>query len=91
MSLVSDGLAATIMNSPAIQRFWPAGSVCARRIVAPEVMRTISLARPAKRSLSFAAEAVYEVVKRLAIETVKDGRWQGKPIFCSDVRPAVSK
>ena len=80
MSLVRDGLGATITTSPAVEQFWPPGTVTVRRIVTPEITRTISLARPSRRALSFAAQAVYGVVKRLAIEAVKEGRWQGKPL-----------
>jgi LysR family nitrogen assimilation transcriptional regulator len=77
MSLVRDGLGATITHSPAVEQFWTPGTISARRIVRPEITRTISLARPSKRTLSFAAEAIYAVFKRFAIEAVKDGRWQG--------------
>ena len=80
MSLVRDGLGATITTSPAVEQFWPPGTVTVRRIVKPEITRTISLARPSRRALSFAAQAVYGVVKRLALEAVKEGRWQGKPL-----------
>jgi hypothetical protein len=37
----------------------------------------MSLARPAERPLSFAAQAVYDVLKRFMIEAVKRGHWQG--------------
>lgn len=77
MSLVRDGLGATITNSPAVEQFWSTGSVSARRIVRPEITRTMSLARPSRRNLSFAALAVYDVIKHFAIEAVKEGRWQG--------------
>jgi LysR family nitrogen assimilation transcriptional regulator len=77
MSLVRDGLGATITNSPAAEQFWASGAIRARRIVRPEITRTISLARPAKRPLSVAAQAVYDVLKRFVIEAVKKGRWQG--------------
>ncbi len=80
MSLVRDGLGATITNSLAVEQFWTAGAVSARRIVEPEIKRTISLARPSKRNLSFAAQAVYDVVKRFAIKAVTEGRWQGTPL-----------
>ena len=80
MSLVRDGLGATITTSPAVEQFWPPGTVTVRRIVKPEITRTISLARPSRRALSFAAQAVYGVVKRLALEAVKEGRWQGKSL-----------
>lgn len=77
MSMVRDGLGATITNSPAAQQFWAPGTVRARRIVRPEITRAISLARPAKRPLSVAAEAAYGVLKDFVIEAVKAGRWQG--------------
>jgi LysR family nitrogen assimilation transcriptional regulator len=77
MSLVRDGLGATITNSPAAEQFWAPGAIRARRIVRPEITRTISLARPAKRPLSFAAQAVYDVLKRFVIEAVKREHWQG--------------
>jgi DNA-binding transcriptional LysR family regulator len=80
VSLVRDGLGATITNSPAVEQFWNPGAVCARRITEPEATRTISLARPGKRPLSFAAQAVYELVKRFAIAAVKEKRWQGTPL-----------
>jgi LysR family nitrogen assimilation transcriptional regulator len=80
VSLVRDGLGATITNSPAIEQFWNPGSVSARRITRPDTTRTVSLARPVKRPLSFAAQAVYDLVKRFAIAAVKDGRWQGTPL-----------
>lgn len=77
MGLVRDGLGATIANSPAAEQFWAPGAVWARRIVRPEITRTVSLARPSKRPLSFAAQAVYDVLRRFVIEAVKKGRWQG--------------
>lgn len=79
MSLVRDGLGATITNSPAVhQLFWPPGTVSMRRIVRPEINRTISLARHSARPLSLAAQAVYDLTRRFAVEAVNDGRWQGE-------------
>lgn len=40
-------------------------------------MRTISLARPATRELGFAAQGVYDIVKRCAIAAVSEARWEG--------------
>jgi LysR family nitrogen assimilation transcriptional regulator len=80
MSLVRDGLGATIANSLAVEQLWAPGAVSARRIVRPMITRTVSLARPAKRTLSFAAQAVYDIVKQLAIQAIKEGRWQGTPL-----------
>ena len=80
ISLVRAGLGSTITSSPAVEQFWAPGTVTARRIVRPEITRTISLAWPVQRTLSVAARAVYDVIKGLAIEAVKDGRWQGTPL-----------
>jgi LysR family nitrogen assimilation transcriptional regulator len=80
MSLVRAGLGGTITSSLAVEQFWAPGDVVARRIIRPEITRTISLAWPVRRTLSFAARAVYAVVKRFAIEAVKEGRWQGTPL-----------
>jgi LysR family nitrogen assimilation transcriptional regulator len=80
VSLVRDGLGATITSSPAVEQFWVPGDVTARRIVGPEITRTISLARSSRRTLSVAAEAVYGVVRRFAMEAVRDGHWQGTPL-----------
>lgn len=77
MSLVRDGLGATITHSPAIEQFWTPGTVSARRIIRPKIARTIALAHPSMRPLSFAAQVVYGVVKRCAAEAVKQGRWHG--------------
>ena len=73
-------LGATITNSPAVEQFWPPGAVSVRRIVRPEIARTISLARPSQRPLTIAAQAVYDVIERFAIEAVRDGRWQRRPL-----------
>ena len=78
MSLVRDGLGATVTNSPAVEQFWAPGSVVARRIVRPEITRAISLARPSRRALGFAAQAVYDIMKRAAVDAIREGRWQGK-------------
>ena len=77
VSLVRAGLGGTITNSTAVDQFWTANAVTVRRIVRPEITRTISLAWPARRPLSVAARAVYDLVKRRAVEAVNDGRWQG--------------
>lgn len=80
VSLVRDGLAATITNSPAAQQFWKPGAVTVRRIVKPRIDRAISLARPSNRTPTLAAQAVYDIVRRFAIEAVREGRWAGKPL-----------
>jgi len=80
MSLVRAGLGATITSSLAVEQFWVPGNVSARRIVRPGITRTISLAWPARRPLSAAARAVYDVVKRFAVAAVTEGRWWGTPL-----------
>ena len=80
MSLVRDGLGGTITNSPAFEQFSTLGTISARRIIRPEITRTISMARTSKRTLSFAGQAVYGVVKGVAIQAVKEGRWQATPL-----------
>jgi LysR family nitrogen assimilation transcriptional regulator len=80
MSLVRAGLAATITSSPAVEQFRASDEIVARRVVKPEVTRTISLAWSERRKLSFAAHAVYDVVKHCAVDTVKQGRWRGVPL-----------
>jgi LysR family nitrogen assimilation transcriptional regulator len=77
MSLVRAGLGGTITNSPSVDQFWAPGAVTVRRIVRPEITRTISLAWPVNRTLSLASRAVYDIVKDLAVEAVRNGRWQG--------------
>jgi LysR family nitrogen assimilation transcriptional regulator len=77
MSLVRAGLGGTITNSPAVHQFWLAGAFTVRRVIRPEITRTISLAWPARRPLGLAGRAVYDVVKGRAVEAVKEGRWQG--------------
>jgi LysR family nitrogen assimilation transcriptional regulator len=77
MSLVREGLAVTIAHSPAIEQFWNPALVRARLIVHPQITRVLSLARPSTRSLGFAAQAVYDVVRRSALDAVRDGRWHG--------------
>ena len=79
MTLVRAGLAGTITNSPSVYQFWTA-EIVARRVVHPEITRTISLAWPRRRTLSVAAHAAYEVVKRCALEGVQEGRWRGVPL-----------
>ena len=79
-SLVREGLAATITSSPAVGQFFQPGSVRARRIVSPAVTRVIALACPSGRPLGVAAQAVYDIVRTLALEAVRDGRWQGKTL-----------
>lgn len=75
---VRAGLAATISNWPSLVEQFPAGTVWAQRIVNPELNRVISIAHPAERPLGQAARAAYNIVRRLLLERVKDGRWRGK-------------
>jgi LysR family nitrogen assimilation transcriptional regulator len=77
MSLVRAGLGGTITNSPSIDQFWAPGTVTVRRIIRPQITRTISLAWPVHRTLSLASRAVYDIIKDLAVDAVRNGRWQG--------------
>lgn len=75
---VKAGLAATITNWPSLTEHFPVGTVWAQRIIDPELNRVISIAHPAERPLGQAARAAYNIVRRLLLERVKDGRWRGK-------------
>lgn len=68
----------TILNWPAVTEYWEAGIVDARPIVRPDLRRTMSLALPQSRSLTIAAEAVYQLFQNLLIEEVQSERWKGK-------------
>ncbi|HWH40420.1 MAG TPA: LysR family transcriptional regulator [Usitatibacter sp.] len=78
VSLVREGLAATITNSPAVEQLFRPGTVRARRIVNPAITRLVALARPSNRPLGLAAQVTYDIVRRFALDAVKDGHWQGK-------------
>ena len=73
-AFVADGLAATIANSPAVSDFWRPGTVVAQPI-RPALRRVVSLAWSVGRPLGFAALAVSQVVKDLALRSVREGRW----------------
>ena len=77
-SLVREGFAATITNSPAVEQLFRPGTVRARRIVNPAITRLMALARPYNRPLGLAAQVTCDIVRRLALDAVKEGRWQGK-------------
>jgi LysR family transcriptional regulator, nitrogen assimilation regulatory protein len=78
VSLVREGLAATITNSPAVEQLFRPGTVRARRIVNPAITRLVALARPSNRPLAPAAQVTYDIVRRFALDAVREGRWQGK-------------
>ncbi|KAF1052889.1 MAG: HTH-type transcriptional regulator GltC [Stenotrophomonas maltophilia] len=75
--LVASGLAATISNWPPIDA---AAHSLARRIVEPELLRTVCIAHSAHKPLSFAASCIHDMVRELLIEVVQDGRWKGELI-----------
>jgi len=77
-SLVREGLAATITNSPAVEQLFRHGTVRARRIVNPAITRLVALARPSDRALGLAAQVTYGILRRLALDAVREGRWQGR-------------
>jgi LysR family transcriptional regulator, nitrogen assimilation regulatory protein len=76
-SVVRAGLASTISNWPSAIDSFPVGTVTLQKIVSPELQRVIAIAHPVGRPLRQPAKAAYDIVKRLLIERVKDGRWRG--------------
>lgn len=81
---VGVGLAGTVTNWPSIREFFPDGHVVAQRIVQPELRRTIAIGHAAARPLNRAARATYDVLRRLLLERVHDGRWRGEAIGADD-------
>ncbi len=77
LALVQAGVGATILGWPPIHALWQDGKLDARRIVRPEISRVISLARPANRPLSSAAQATQETLRSLLISEVKADTWKG--------------
>ncbi len=75
--VVRAGLASTISNWPSAIDNFPVGAFTLQKIVAPELQRVIAIAHPVDRALRHPAKAAYDIVKRLLIERVKDGRWRG--------------
>lgn len=77
--VVRAGLAATVSNWPSAVDNFPIGTFTIQKIVRPELTREIAIAHPVDRPLRHAAKAAYNIVKRLLIERVNDGRWRGIP------------
>lgn len=75
--VVRAGLAATVSNWPSAIDNFPVGGFTLQKIVNPELQRVIAIAHPVDRPLRHPAKAAYDIVKRLLIERVKDGRWRG--------------
>jgi LysR family transcriptional regulator, nitrogen assimilation regulatory protein len=75
--VVRAGLAATISNWPSAVDNFPVGAFTLQKIVNPELQRVIAIAHPVGRPLRHPAKAAYDIVKRLLIERVKEGRWRG--------------
>ena len=75
--VVRAGLASTISNWPSAVDNFPVGAFTLQKIVAPELHRVIAIAHPIDRPLRHPAKAAYDIVKRLLIDRVKDGRWRG--------------
>lgn len=75
--VVRAGLAATVSNWPSAVDNFPIGTFTIQKIVNPELTREIAIAHPIDRPLRHAARAAYNIVKRLLIERVNDGRWRG--------------
>ncbi len=77
LSFVRNGLAAAILNWPAVHELFQSGLVDARRIVKPDLSRSISLAVPSNRPLTDAARVTYRAVRQLLREEVEAGNWKG--------------
>lgn len=77
VGVVRAGLAASVSNWPSVVDNFPIGGFTIQRIVNPELYREIAIAHPIDRPLRYAAKAAYDIVKKLLIERVSDGRWRG--------------
>lgn len=77
IGVVRAGLASTVSNWPSAVDNFPVGEFTLRKIINPEIHRIIAIAHPVDRPLRHPAKAAYNIVKRLLIERVKDGRWRG--------------
>jgi len=75
--VVRAGLASTITNWPSAVDNFAVGMCTLRKIVNPDLQRVVAIAHPVDRPLRHSAKAAYDIVKRLLIERVKDGRWRG--------------
>jgi DNA-binding transcriptional LysR family regulator len=80
LSLVRFALASSVLNWLAVRNLWEAGIVNVRRIVKPDLVRVISIAVPANRPLTVAAQAVYEILQELVVCSVEKGDWKGRII-----------
>lgn len=80
IGVVRSGLAATVSNWPSAVDHFSIGEFAIQKFVNPELHRVIAIAHPIDRPLRRPAKAAYDIVKRLLIERVKDGRWRGTPI-----------
>lgn len=71
------GLASTIANWPSVVENFPVGAFAVQKIIQPDMYRIIAIAHPVDRPLRYPARCAYDIVKRLLVERVKDGRWRG--------------
>lgn len=81
---VRAGLGAAITNWPTMREFSAGGPLIAQRIVQPELRRSIAIGHAAARPLNRAARATYDVLRRLLLARVHDGRWRGEAIVGHD-------
>jgi len=81
---VRAGLGAAIANWPTTLEFSAGGPLIAQRIVQPELRRSIAIGHAAARPLNRAARATYDVLRRLLLARVHDGRWRGEAIVGHD-------
>src|SRR5215213_4394026 len=77
LSIASDNLACTILPLSALPPSQEAKGLRTRRIVQPEITRTMSLCRLVSAPRSPAAAAVEAVVLSLVPQLVADGTWPG--------------
>ena len=82
--LLIQGNAATIMPLGVVAREVAAGTLTARRVVAPEINREVVLMQPGGRSPSKAEQIVCDIIRTLAAETM-----QQSPGFWIPVEPSI--
>ena len=75
--LVEDGLGFTVIPWCAADAEMAAGRLQGRKVVEPEVCREVSICYSDKMPMSFAAEAVCELMVDTVSGLVEGGRWRG--------------
>ena len=75
--VAASGIAATINSWSTVARELDAGLLTARRIVEPEITRTIAICHSDVAPLSGATGVVYSQIKTLIADLVQQGSWRG--------------